>query len=534
MAHKIFILGLLFVSILCYGQEHAWVYFTDKPDASLYLNDPSLMLSQKALDRRARQSIALDTKDVPISTQYIHSISNTAGIEVKAKSKWLNALHVLGSMEDIKSLTAFAFVDHISFANKSLNAATKYAKISRNKFELKTDYNYGSSLDQIEMLGGDELHQLDYTGGGMTIAVMDAGFPGVNTFTAFEKIRSNGQILGGYDYVNRSDNFYTGSSHGTSVLSIMAANVKDELIGSAPDANYYLFITEDASQETPLEESLWVEAAEKADSLGVDLINTSLGYYQFDNSNYDYSYEDMDGATTFITRGADIAFTRGMIVVNSAGNEGNDPWHYIIAPADGVNVLAIGAVDANEIITSFSSYGPAFDGRIKPDVNAKGGGTTIVNNLGTVTKGNGTSYSAPVMTGVIACLWQAFPDKTNLEIVENIKASSHLFTNPNDHEGFGLPDFMNVYTTFSLEDIADQKNGPLVFPNPFDSELYFRIDETSENIQLDLFDLLGKKLITKTYYEEQFSMNTDYLAKGIYVLKLRLQDETLSFKVIKK
>ena len=490
------------------------------------------MLTQKALDRRSKQNIALDNKDIPISNTYINTVKNATGIEVKARSKWLNALHIVGSETDISALTDLTFVDHIEFAADNLNTSSKSINVTQDKFEVKTDFNYGGSTNQIEMLNGDFLHQQNFTGIDMTIAVMDGGFPGVNIFTAFQRIRDNNQIKGGYDFVNRSTDFYTGISHGTSVLSTMAGFVDGQLIGTAPDADYYLFITEDGSQETPLEESLWIEAAEQADSLGVDVINTSLGYSTFDDARYDYVYADMNGNTTFITRGADIAFSRGMIVVNAAGNSGNNPWHYITAPADGFNVLTIGAVDGNENITGFSSFGPSSDGRIKPDANAKGGGTTIINSSGNVSTGNGTSFSSPVISGVIACLWQAYPNKTNAEIIQMIKESGHLYANPTDQEGYGIPDFQNAFNTLSVDDIFEDDFN--LYPNPFQDLIQFKFRNDFENLQVTIFDTLGKRLLVTQVTQNNPVMNVNNLSRGIYILRVVQNEKSRSFKMIKK
>ncbi len=523
---------LLFGLNISFSQEHAWVYFNDKPDETTFFANPLTMLTQKALDRRTKQNIALDSKDIPISNTYIDAVKNTDGIEVKAKSKWLNALHIIGSETDINTLTNLSFVDYVEFAANDLNSSSKQVKPKENKFEIKTDFNYGGSANQIEMLNGDFLHQQNYTGSGMTIAVMDAGFPGVNTFTAFQRMRDNNQILDGYNFVNRSTDFYTSNSHGTSVLSTMAGFVDGQLIGTAPDADYYLFITEDISQETPLEESLWVEAAEKADSLGVDVINTSLGYNTFDDSRYDYTYADMNGTTTFITRGADIAFSRGMIVVNSAGNSGNNTWHYITAPADGFNVLTIGAVDGNENITSFSSFGPTSDGRVKPDANAKGGGTTIINSSGNVSTGNGTSFSSPVICGVIACLWQAYPNKTNAEIIQIIKESGHLYANPTDQEGYGIPDFQAAFSTLTVDDIFT--NNFKLYPNPFSDNIKFQFTDDFNNLQVSIFDVLGKLLLVKQVTQQNSVVNVNNLSQGVYILRVNQNEKSRSFKVIKR
>lgn len=427
--------------------EIAWVFFKDKPSKATYLANPSLMLSQRSIQRRTRQNILLDDNDVPIEKTYYNEVKNRAGIKIMAKSKWLNALHIEGTKTNINKLKQLSFVAKIEFADKSLNATDRVAPAKRlhhpeNKFgSISTDYSYGNGSNQIEMLGGEALHQQNFTGTGMIIAVIDGGFPGVDTFIAFKRLRDQNKILGGYNYVTRSSNFYTGISHGTAVLSTIASYVDNQFIGTAPDASFYLFITEDGTKETPLEESLWVEAAEKADSLGVDIINTSLGYFTFDNSKHDYSYADMNGSKTFISRGAEIGFSRGMIIVNAAGNEGAEPWKYIIAPADAKSVLAVGAVDAAKIIATFSSFGPTADGRVKPDVLAQGLNAFVINADGQIAPSSGTSFASPIMTGVIACYWQKNYTKKNTEIIQMIKESAHLYNNPSPQYGYGIPKF---------------------------------------------------------------------------------------------
>ncbi|MBK5209170.1 MAG: S8 family serine peptidase [Flavobacteriaceae bacterium] len=433
--------------------EDAWVFFNDKPSANTYMANPLLMLSQHSLDRRTKQNISLNSSDVPIEKTYYNKIKNTVGITVLAKSKWLNALHIQGTKTNINNLKSNAFVSKIEFADKTLNTNARFlsekSRIStgkrnhhpENKFGAISDFNYGSALNQIQMLGTDALHQQNYTGNKMIIAIIDVGFPNVNNFSAFERIRTKSKILGGYDFVNRSTNFYTGSSHGTSVLSIIAGYIDNQFVGTAPDASFYLFITEDSSKETPLEESLWVEAAEKADSLGVDIINTSLGYTTFDNPKYDYTYADMNGANTIISRGAEIGASKGMILVNANGNEGTTSWKYISAPADAVSVLSVGAVNASKVIASFSSFGPTSDGRIKPDVLAQGQNVYVINSAGNVATSNGTSFASPVMAGAVACFWQKNSTKTSKEIIQMIKQSARLYNNPTPQEGYGIPKF---------------------------------------------------------------------------------------------
>lgn len=515
--------------------EDAWIFFKDKPSQAAFTAAPLMMLSQRSLERRMRYNIVLDYKDIPAEASYINQIKNTAGITVKAKSKWLNALHIQGTQIDISKLLLLNFVGKVEFANKSLNPSGKNSKQELvlkklNKLN-STNFNYGNASNQIEMLKGNVLHQNNFTGEGMQIAIIDAGFPNVDKFAAFKRMRDNNQILGGYDFVNRNENFYTGNYHGMSVLSTIAGYVDNQFAGTAPDAKFYLFISEDAANETPLEESLWVEAAEKADSLGVDVINTSLGYTTFDNPKYNYVYADMDGKTTFISRGAEIAFSRGMIVVNSAGNEGNVSWHYISAPADAVSVLSIGAVNATGVIASFSSYGPTADNRVKPDVCAQGAGVYIVNASGNIAAANGTSFSSPVLTGVVACLWQAFPNKTNMEIVQLVKESAHLYANPTAQEGYGIPNFESVFNLLNVDETEDILE-VVAYPNPAITELKFKFPNQVNEMELVIYNVLGKSIQSETITKINPTTDISNLAQGLYFVQLKFDDKIKTIKIL--
>ncbi|RXP53233.1 T9SS C-terminal target domain-containing protein [Lutibacter sp. HS1-25] len=496
------------------------------------------MLSQRSLDRRLRYNIPIDIMDVPVEATYISQVKNAVGITVKAKSKWLNALHIQGLETDISNLTSLGFVEKIVFADKNLNTASKN-KVSqktfqhKNKLEITTNFNYGNAANQIKMLKGEVLHQNNFTGEGMQIAILDAGFPDVDNFEAFKRMRDNNQILGGYDFVNRSEDFYTGFYHGMAVLSNIAGYVDNEFVGTAPDADFYLFITEDYLNETPLEESLWVEAAEKADSLGVDVLNTSLGYTTFDNAAYDYTYNDMDGKTTFISRGAEIAFSRGMIVVNAAGNEGTNAWHYISAPADAPSVLSIGAVNASGVIANFSSYGPTSDGRVKPDICAQGAGVYIVDQFGNVVTSNGTSFASPVLTGVITCLWQAFPDKSNAEIVQLVKESAHLFLNPTNHMGYGIPNFESVYNTLDTLNYNSELNGIILFPNPVTAKLKFKLPNDMGNFNILVINELAQIILDKNISITEPELDISFLKSGLYLVKILYNNKIETIKILK-
>ncbi|TGD59082.1 S8 family serine peptidase [Flavobacterium humi] len=465
----LFVFGL--ISISSFSQEDAWIFFNAKPNAQYYYDNPLQMLSQKALDRRTAQNIALDIRDVPLHQPYIDQITASAGITVLAKSKWLNALHIKGTQANINALTVLSFVDHVQYANHSLNpggrksVTTGKTKPSNKFLDIQANYDYGTSANQVQMLNAHILHQQNYTGAGKIIAIMDAGFPGVNTTTPFQRLRDNGLILGGYDFVHDSPDPYTGYQHGTQVLSDMGGYVSGQLVGTAPDAHYYLFITEDVSSESPLEESNWVEAAEMADSLGVDVINTSLGYFTYDNPNYSYTYDDMNGTTSFVSRAADIAFTRGMICVTSAGNSGSTVNPHIAVPGDAALNLTVGAVNAAEVKGGFSSIGPSFDGRIKPDLMAMGVAAVVATQTGSIGTNNGTSFASPILAGAITSFWSAFPTKTNAEIVRIIKESADRFTAPNNNYGYGIPDFqLALNRALSAPSFTQEKFN--VYPNP--------------------------------------------------------------------
>ena len=523
---KLFPLFIFFISFQLFSQEDAWVFLKDKPSASTFISSPLTMLSQRSIDRRTRQNIAIDTKDVPVEATYYSQIKNANGITVLAKSKWLNAIHVQGTQTDIKDLkTNLSFVENIEFANDGLNAKGSVSQNSsdtknKNKFaKINTTFNYGNAANQIEMLKGDYLHEQGFAGSGMQIAVIDAGFPNVNTLAAFKRLRDNNQILGGYDFVDRSTSFYTGDNHGTNVLSDIAGYIDEQFIGTAPEASFYLFRTEDAANEVPLEESLWVEAAERADSLGVDVINTSLGYTTFDNSNYNYSYADMDGKTAFITRGAEIGVSRGMILVNAAGNSGSDSWKYMGAPADATSVFTVGAVNATKTIAAFSSFGPTADNRVKPDVLAQGQSVYVISHTsGDPYQSNGTSFSSPVMTGVVACFWQAFPNLTNTQIMQWIRESADRYNNPHEQYGYGIPNFESAYAKVLNVEKLSFENSTTVFPNPVTNQLNIQTNTNDlSSLTIQIYNVFGKKVFEKKDLQSK-RINVSELKKGIYIL----------------
>ncbi|WP_298221769.1 S8 family serine peptidase [Flavobacterium sp.] len=536
---KYIILLLILISVQVFSQQDAWVYLNAKPNAQDFFNNPLSELSQRSLDRRTTQNIALDIHDAPIYQPYIDQIAAANGIAVMAKSKWFNVLHVQGSVEAINALSTLPFVDHLDFADRSLNVGGRTATVKKNKkgktfFKNMSLFNYGNSSNQIQMLNGQLLHQQDYTGSGKIIAVMDGGFPGVDTAEPFARLRDNNQILGGYDYVNRNADFYSGISHGTMVLSTMGGYKDGQLVGTAPDASYYLFITEDGNNEWPLELSLWVEAAEEADRLGVDIITTSLGYTEFDNPNYNFTYEDMNGHTAFISKGVDMAFSRGIISVNSAGNSGNSDWHYISAPADAVHALTIGAVNAAGNYASFSSQGPSFDGRVKPDVVAQGQQSVLSNTNGNITTASGTSFSGPIIAGMVACLWQALPNYTNETIVRLIKESASQYANPDAELGYGIPDF-NLALNNGLLAVQNQTESKfLIFPNPTKDNITISFPDGYDSADVSIYNTLGQLVLQQKVSDQNATFTLNEINSGMYLYTIQSNNYSQSGKISKQ
>jgi hypothetical protein len=497
------------------------------------------MLTQRALNRRISQNIPLDISDVPIDQSYIDQITASTGIIVKAKSKWLNCLHIRGTQANIDALKLLSFVDRVDFANRSLNTARitsaqrlKSEPINKT-LETAVNFNYGTSANQIQMLNGHLLHQLDYTGLGKIIAVLDSGFLGVDTAQPFKRLRDNNQILGGYDYVNESPNFFALDSHGTLVLSTMGGFTDGQLVGTAPDAHYYLFITEDDASENPVEESNWVEAAEESDRLGVDIITSSLGYFGYDNPNYSHTYSDMTGNSAFASKGANFASSKGILVVASAGNEGQESEPHVGVPAEATTVLAVGAVDSNRNYATFSSIGPSFDLRIKPDVMAQGKASVISDVSGTITTTNGTSFSCPILAGMAACLWQALPGKTCQEIKQLITQSADRYVAPTAQFGYGIPNFNLVLSNgLSVSDFS--KSDFVVYPNPTSDSISVVLTEGFDTGTIIIYSVLGQKVLEQKISSQSPVISLKSLEKGIYLYKIESNGFSKSGKIVKK
>lgn len=530
---------LFFLLLVNFGfsQEDAWVFFTNKPNATNYLANPLTMLTQRSLDRRAAQGISLDLLDVPIAQTYIDQVIASTGITVMAKSKWLNALHVRGSQTNIQALSNLSFVSSIRFANHSLNG--RYSSVAdplqpiQKQLDVTVTFNYGTSANQIQMLNGHLLHQQNYTGAGKIIAVLDSGFQNVNVAAPFQRLFTNNLILGGYNYVSQNTNVYALHNHGTMVLSCMGGYVDGQLVGTAPDAQYYLFVTEDVAAENPVEESYWVEAAEEADRLGADVITSSLGYFAYDNPSYSHTYNQMTGNLAFASRGANIAFLKGIVVIASAGNSGATSDPYIGVPAEATNVLAVGAVRNDEIYATFSSIGPSFDGRVKPDVMAQGQAAVVANTSGAVVTGNGTSFSAPIMAGMVTSFWSAVPNLSAAQVVQLVKQSADRFTAPTNLYGYGIPDFQMALTN-ALHINDFENNAYAIYPNPMSHEITVDLPSISPNARLYLYNNLGQIVCDQKLATDFKTIDVDHLSPGIYFYKLDTSNTSFQGKLVKK
>ena len=439
------------------------VEFRDKKGTTGTIANPAAYLSAKAMERRTKQNIAIDSTDLPISKAYIDSIASVPNVTILNQSKWLNqilirttdpnALTKINSFPFVKARTAIAprlrTNDDPVSRTKELEQDEFPVDASRQQGNMDVQLDYGNSGNQIRIHKGEYLHNLGFTGTAITMAILDAGFLNYKTNTALDSVRLQGRVLGEWDYVANHASVNEDNAHGANCFSIIASNRPGQIVGSAPHAKFWLLRTEDVGSEYPVEEQNWIAAAEFSDSAGVDMISSSLGYADFDDASFNHLYAQRDGNTSMITRAADLAAKKGIIVMNSAGNYGTlaTDFKYVICPADGDSVVTVGAVDVNGNIASFSSWGPNGAGKLKPNIVSVGQGTVYANTSGVVVAGNGTSYSNPNMAGLIACFWEAFPELNNMQLIDAVQKSSNRYTNPDMRYGYGIPDFRKAFHT---------------------------------------------------------------------------------------
>ena len=491
------------------------VFFTSKEGTAYSLDQPHEFLTPRAIERRASQNIPITPRDLPLNEAYVQQLRDM-GVSVYFRSRWLNAVMIEEEAQKAGSLTSLAFVDKVALVAKGKRLGARLSSSS------STQETLAVPQVQHELLDIPLMHQLGFTGKGKMIAVLDAGFTGVNTSNKFDHLFRNNQLLHTKDYVGNSTNVYRYHDHGTKSLSTIAVVDSGTFIGTAPEALFLLAVTEDVATEYVVEEYNWLMACEWADSLGADIITSSLGYATFDDPTQNYTKKDLDGKTTVAARAAVWATERGMLVVNSAGNSRSNEWGTITTPADADNILAVGAIDELGKIASFSSPGPSSDGRIKPDVVALGVLTVVVNGHGNFVQSNGTSFSAPQIAGLAAGVWQAFPELTNLKLRDLIIRSGDNYATPNSDYGYGLPSFQRIYAPSDKEEQLFS-----LFPNPSQRvqevlQLKSEIPSTKP-VRAHVLDVSGRIVLNELLDAtgiRSYELNISKLPAGLYILQL--------------
>lgn len=545
MRHSILIFALLFLPLFVQAQHGSvykyWVTFADKHGSPYTLETPSEYLGPRALERRQNQSIALDSLDLPVSPVYIQRLESL-GFRVQNRSKWLNGV-VLFSADSARAalLDTLPFVTSYDLFDCGTASLPEVQLADGGNERLPALYDtaysllyYGAGLFQIDQLQGRSLHYAGYEGQGLIIGVCDGGFPGVDSIMLFDTMRNEGRLLATRDFVWDGGNVYSVHSHGTSVLSNLASYIPGLYVGTAPKASYVLCRTENTFTETPLEMINWVSAAEYLDSLGADIITTSLGYYVFDDSARHYP---LDGHSAPISEGADIAVSRGMLVVNAAGNNGASNPPYLNAPADVESVLTVGAVDFMGMVTSFSSPGPTDDGRIKPDVMAMGQDVLVSGTQGYIHSSSGTSFATPILAGMMACLWQRFPAWTPQQLCDSVRAWGNHADSVDNYYGYGIPDFSRALgyapAPVAIDEVSPEASAFMVYPNPSHGLVTVRLQAPTVEAALIVSDITGRLLQQHTLNAQHAALNLQ-LPAGLYSLTLTTPTATSTQRLIVK
>ena len=527
------------------------VFFNNKDTVSYPISTPELYLSAKSIARKQQQNISIDLLDVPVTSLHIKALIK-AGFKVQNTSRWFNCAIVFSdnkhAADSIKKIVGVTQVIDVGFSEKKTITQNSKAidlgemvalldqKFSNINDKNKQDSNiYGSGFAQAGMINATGLHQINLNGSGVTIAVIDAGYRNANKHVVFKQALK--QVIATYDFVDMETNVFDNDDHGTAVWSCLAANDTFNFIGTAPSANYLLLRSEDATTEFPVEEFYWAIAAEYADSIGADIISSSLGYNEFDHDKYNYEQKHLDGKTTWITQAANLASKKGLFVINSAGNEGDNEWKQIAFPADANDVITVGAVDKKQRFAGFSSIGLTADGRIKPDLMALGENVTISSEMGSIYEGDGTSYSCPILAGGIACLWPLLKSNNVTQIINWLHMSGSYYYKPNKYFGYGIPNLYLVYqfaTNYpkdTLLDVGvlDDKNHHLtIYANH------------KEKLKITLVNALGKQVFSQTENVKhpgctRFKLQgSKKLKRGVYLLNVLVDDKKIAERLIVK
>lgn len=450
MRRLFMMMGLLLAFVGSHAQQDTLKYrvsLKDKAATTYTLDRPEAYLSAKAIERRKRQGLPIDSTDLPVCTKYINTIRQT-GVHIVLTGKWENFVTV--SCNDTATIAKIASLPFVRSVEKVWTQPTggKRGDARRDTLINRPDslpgQYYGAGEAQIRLSQGDKLHEMGFCGQGMTVAVIDAGFHNADRITAL----ANAKVLGTKDFVNSAEDIYAEQKHGMMVWSCMAMNRPEVMVGTAPEASYWLLRSEDDYSEHLVEQDQWAAAVEFADSVGVDVINTSLGYYTFDDASKNYTYRQLDGHYALMSSQASRIADKGMVLVCSAGNSGDDSWKKITPPADAENVLTVGAVNKEGVLAAFSSVGNTADGRIKPDVVAVGYKADVIGTDGNLTKANGTSFASPILCGMVTCLWQACPTLTAKEVIDLVRRSGDRADYPDNIYGYGVPDLWKAYQEY--------------------------------------------------------------------------------------
>lgn len=545
---RLFVLiTLLLIVGVAYSQiapDRYWVQFTDKNNTPYSIDRPEEFLSERSIQRRIKYGVALDEKDIPVNPSYIEAVEN-AGATILNPSKWLNGVTIETNSESVLNA-----IEKLPFVKKTraLHDEPLKQMIKNESFmnEMNAESvvdmdvvrgHYGKAQTQIELLNGIALHDMGYQGEGMWIGICDSGYEGADVHDIFQNMRDENRLLGTKDFVYKNGIVYSDDHHGTACLGLMAGYMPGTYVGTAPKASYFLCRTENINSENIIEEYNWVSAAEYMDSIGIDMISTSLGYISFDNPEASHAYSDFDGKTCIITIGAEIASSRGILCVAAAGNEGDNDFPYVGGPGDGKNVLTVGGVKADGTRAGFSSIGPTYDGRIKPDVMSFAYAVTVASPGNNFYEGNGTSFAAPSLAGMLACYWQARRDAPEGKIREVIKKSSNNYSSPNNEYGYGIPDFEKALDMLNLEncDIFDEKPLFYVYPNPSNGMVNFNLNY-DVNVIVQVFDMLGKMVYIFDNHNGDFAELNAFLSnldEGVYMIKALGDKNIFTTKLVK-
>lgn len=511
------------------------IFFSDKSGSTYSVNNPLEFLSQKSINRRLKNNVTTTSQDFPVNQAYVNQLKSL-GANVLHTSRWMNCALVQVSNSELSDISALPFV----MASEFIGPVKVLPGGRSKKLKQKNDTKQGeANIAQNSMIGLDDMHNDNILGQGITIAVFDSGFQGVNLADPFSSLFSEGRVLFTYDLVGKSNNVYQYDDHGTEVLSVMAADKIGAYRGGVPKANYHLYVTEDVGSEYRIEEYNWLIAAEKADSAGVDIINSSLGYNLFDDASMNYTTSQLDGNTAVVSKAATLAISKGLVVVVSAGNDGNTPWKFVNPPGDVDGIFAVGSITGSGSLSNFSSRGPTSDGRIKPDVVALGSGVSVIKSSGNTGSTSGTSLSAPLITSLAAGLMQTFPELTVNELYQLIIASASLYTSPNNQMGYGIPHYGKAKTILNEEEPTPPSSTIIIYPNPIEDGLIrIELDVNPGEIATVFIYSLQGSLVMKSeevvsFFNNPIEINLNELAAGLYILKVEVNGLLKTTRLVK-